>query len=86
MIICYSYGGSPTQLILMANVATSIATPVAGLFILLLLWRKDVNEGYKKPTALRICMTISYIFVLFMTFSALKTQIPNLIQSITLLF
>lgn len=86
MIICYSYGGSPTQLILMANVATSIATPVAGLFILLLLWRKDVNEGYKKPTALRICMTISYIFVLFMTFSALKTQIPNLIQSITSLF
>ena len=67
MIICYSYGGSPTQLILMANVATSIATPVAGLFILLLLWRKDVNEGYKKPTAL-------------------KTQIPNLIQSITSLF
>ncbi len=63
-----------------------IATPVAGLFILLLLWRKDVNEGYKKPTALRICMTISYIFVLFMTFSALKTQIPNLIQSITSLF
>ena len=40
MIICYSYGGSPTQLILMANVATSIATPVAGLFILLLYGEK----------------------------------------------
>lgn len=37
MVVCYSYGGSPTQLILMANVATSIATPVGGLFILLLL-------------------------------------------------
>lgn len=86
MIVCYSYGGSPTQLILMANVATSIATPVAGLFILLLLWRADLNEGYKKPTGLRICMTISYIFVLFMTFSALKTQIPNLIKSLTSLF
>lgn len=86
MIVCYSYGGSPTQLILMANVATSIATPVAGLFILLLLWRSDVNEGYKKPTGLRICMTISYIFVLFMTFSALKVQIPNLINSLTSLF
>ena len=85
-VVCYSYGGSPTQLILMANVATSIATPVAGLFILLLLWREDVNEGYKKPTALRICMTISYAFVLFMTFSALKTQIPNLINSLTSLF
>lgn len=82
MVICYSYGGSPTQLILMANLATSIATPVAGLFILLLLWRSDVNEGYKKPTALRICMTISYTFVLIMTVSALKMQIPALINSL----
>ncbi|MFC2583639.1 MAG: Nramp family divalent metal transporter, partial [Lachnoanaerobaculum saburreum] len=72
MVICYSYGGSPTELILLANIATSIATPVGGLFILLLLWRKDVNEGYKAPTVLRICMTISYIFVLIMTASALR--------------
>lgn len=77
MIICYSYNGSPTQLILMANIATSIATPVGGLFILLLLWRKDVNEGYKAPTVLRVCMTISYIFALIMTASALSTQISN---------
>lgn len=80
MIICYSYGGSPTQLILIANVATSIATPIGGLFILLLLWRKDVNEGYKTPAVLRVCMTISYIFVLIMTVSALKTYIPKLIS------
>jgi Mn2+/Fe2+ NRAMP family transporter len=79
MIVCYSYGGSPTQLILLANLGTSIATPVGGLFILLLLWRKDVNEGYKKPTALRICMTISYVFALVMTVSALSTQIPKLL-------
>ena len=82
MIVCYSYGGSPTQLILMANVATSIATPVGGLFILLLLWRKDINEGYKKPTALRVCMTVSYVFVLIMTFTALRTSIPKLIASL----
>lgn len=79
-VICYSYGGSPTQLILMANVATSIATPIAGLFITLLLWRKDVNEGYKTPVVLRICMTASYIFVLIMTVSALKGAIPNLLS------
>ena len=78
MVVCYSYGGSPTQLILMANVATSIATPVGGLFILLLLWRKDVNEGYKKPTALRICMTFSYVFVLIMTASALSGYLPKI--------
>lgn len=82
MTVCYSYGGSPTQLILMANVATSIATPVAGLFVLLLLWREDVNAGYKKPTELRVCMTISYVFVLVMTFSALRTQIMSLMKMI----
>lgn len=79
MIICYSYNGSPTQLILMANIATSIATPVGGLFILLLLWRKDVNEGYKAPTVLRVCMTISYVFALIMTASALSGQIPKVL-------
>ena len=79
MAICYSFNGSPTQLILIANIATSIATPVGGLFVLLLIWRKDVNEGYKTPTALRICMTISYIFVLIMTVSAFqKTIIPGI--------
>ena len=70
-IVCYLYGGSPTQLIFLANLGTSVSTPVAGLFITLLIWRKDVNEGYKAPTALRICMTISYVFVLIMTASAL---------------
>ena len=70
-VVCYSYGGSPTQLIFLANLGTSVSTPVAGLFITLLIWRKDVNEGYKAPTALRICMTISYVFVLIMTASAL---------------
>ena len=79
-VVCYSYGGSPTQLILMANIATSIATPFGGLFTLLLLWRKDINEGYKKPTALRICMTISYVFALIMTISALSTQLPKLLS------
>ena len=79
MAICYSFNGSPTQLILIANIATSIATPVGGLFVLLLIWRKDVNEGYKAPTALRICMTISYVFVLIMTVSAFqKTIIPGI--------
>lgn len=70
-VVCYLYGGSPTQLIFLANLGTSVSTPVAGLFITLLIWRKDVNEGYKTPTALRICMTISYVFVLIMTASAL---------------
>lgn len=79
-VVCYSYGGSPTQLILMANIATSIATPFGGLFTLLLLWRKDINEGYKKPTALRICMTISYVFALIMTISALSSQLPKLLN------
>lgn len=84
MIICYSYGGSPTQLILIANLATSIATPVGGLFIVLLLWRKDVNEGYKSPTALRVCMTVSYVFAVIMTISALSNQIPKALAALGL--
>ena len=53
MVICYSFNGSPTQLILI----------------------------YKAPTALRICMTISYVFVLIMTVSAFqKTIIPGIMK------
>ena len=83
MAICYATDIPATQLILIANTATSIATPIGGLFVLLLIWRKDVNEGYKAPTALRICMTISYIFVLVMTISAFKA---NIIPGIMKLF
>jgi manganese transport protein len=80
-IICFSYGGSPTQLIYIANVATSIATPVAGLFMVLILWKKELYAGYKAPLVLQISLTICYIFAVFMTISALRTQIPNLINS-----
>jgi hypothetical protein len=52
---------------------------LGGLFVLLLIWRKDVNEGYKVPTALCIYMTISYVFVQIMTASAFqKTIIPSI--------
>jgi Mn2+/Fe2+ NRAMP family transporter len=80
-MICFTYGGSPTQLIYIANVATSVATPVAGLFITLMIWRADVNKGYKAPRLLQISMTVCYIFALIMTWSALQKQIPNLIHS-----
>ncbi|MBT9812444.1 metal ABC transporter [Enterocloster citroniae] len=73
-VICFAYGGSPTQLIFIANLATAIATPVSGLFIVMMLWRKDTNGGLKKaPTALRVCMTGCYIVCLFLTFSSLKS-------------
>ena len=80
-IICFAYGGSPTQLIFIANVATSIATPVAGLFMILMLWKKELFMGTKAPRVLQVSMTICYIFALYMTVTALKTQIPNLIHS-----
>ncbi len=81
-MICFVYGGSPTQLIFLANVATAIATPVAGLFIVLMLWKKEVNAGLKAPRGLQVCMTISYLFALVMTASALSNYIPKLITSI----
>ena len=79
--ICFAYGGSPTQLIFIANVATSVATPVAGLFMVLILWKKELFDGYKVPRVLQVLMTICYIFAVFMTVNALRTQIPNLINS-----
>lgn len=80
-VICFGYGGSPIQLIFIANVATSVATPVAGLFMVLILWKKELFLGYKAPRILQISMTVCYIFALVMTVSALRTQIPNLIHS-----
>ena len=80
-VICFAYGGSPTQLIFIANVATSVATPVAGLFMVLILWKKELYTGYKTPRVLQISMLVCYIFAVIMTVSALRTQIPNLIHS-----
>ena len=77
-VICFSYGGSPTQLIFIANVATSIATPVAGLFMVLILWKKELFEGIQAPKLLQISMTVCYIFALFMTYSALKKLVAQL--------
>ena len=65
--ICFIYNGSPVQLILIANYATCIATPVAGAFVTLMLWRKDTTGGLKAPTALRVCMTICYVVCLILT-------------------
>ncbi|KAF1683268.1 metal ABC transporter [Veillonella sp. R32] len=66
-VICFLYDGSPTQLIFIANVATAIATPFAGFFITLMIFRKDVNEGYGTPRMLQFAMLISYLFVLVIT-------------------
>lgn len=80
-IVCFIYDGSPTQLIFIANIATSIATPVAGLFIMLMFWKPEVQGGLKPPRALQVCMTVSYLFTLIMTVSALANYIPKLIAS-----
>lgn len=66
-VICFVYNGSPVQLILIANYATCIATPVAGAFVTLMLWRKDTTGGFKAPTALRVCMTVCYVVCLILT-------------------
>lgn len=77
-VICYSYGGSPTQLIFIANIATAVATPFGGFFVCRLIFRKDVNEGLKPPRLLQACMVISYVFALVMTGSAIMNMISKL--------
>lgn len=78
-IVSFSYGGSPVQLIYIANIATAVATPVAGLFMCLLLFRKDINKGYKQPIILKICMIVSYVFALLLTIFALIELIKKLV-------
>ncbi|MBE5987573.1 MAG: divalent metal cation transporter [Paenibacillaceae bacterium] len=85
-VICFSYNGSPTQLILFANIMTAVATPVSGFFVCMLIWNKDVNKGVKQPKILRICMVISYIFCLVLTISALSTALPKFAESIMKIF
>ena len=77
-VICYSYGGSPTQLIFLANIATAVATPFGGFFVCRLIFRKDVNQGLKTPRVLQVCMVISYIFALIMTGSAILKMMAQL--------
>lgn len=84
--ICFSYGKSPVQLLYLSNVATGIATPVAGIYVTRMIWRSDINRGIKEPRALQICMTVSYAFYLFVTGYALKSAIPNFINSMVSLF
>ena len=78
-IICYTYDGSPTELIFVANIATAIATPFGGFFVCRMIFRKDVNEGLKQPRILQACMVISYAFAVIMTGSALINYVPKLI-------
>lgn len=77
-VICYSYNGSPTQLIFIANIATAVATPFGGFFVCRMILRKDVNEGLKTPRVLQVCMVISYLFALIMTASAVLKLIKSI--------
>ncbi len=73
--VCFAYSGSPTQLIFLANLATSIGTPTAGFFVTRMIWRDDVNQGLKPPRLLQISMTVCYIFALFMTVYAMAGKL-----------
>ncbi|MBQ3448292.1 MAG: divalent metal cation transporter, partial [Synergistaceae bacterium] len=71
--ICFTYNGSPTQLILIANLSTAVATPFGGFFVTRLIFRKDINEenNMPQPRMLQFFMLVSYLFALIMTGSSL---------------
>ena len=71
--ICFTYNGSPTQLILIANISTAIATPFGGFYVTRLIFRKDINEenGMPQPRVMPFFMLVSYLFALIMTASSL---------------
>ena len=51
-----------------------------------MIWKVEVNAGLKQPRVLQICMTISYLFALIMTISALKNYVPKLVALLAGLF
>ncbi len=71
--ICFTYNGSPTQLILIANISTAVATPFGGFYVTRLIFRKDINEqnGMPQPRLMQFFMLVSYLFALVMTGSSL---------------
>lgn len=77
--ICFIYGGSPTQLIFIANVLTGVSTPIAGFFICRMICRKDVNQGLKQPRVLQACMIICYIFCVILTSVSLYNTISKVL-------
>lgn len=60
-------GRSPVQLVLAAQVCTAVATPVAGIFMVLLLMRKDIGADLKRPKLLIAAMIVSYAIALGLT-------------------
>lgn len=83
-IIAFLYNGSPTQLILLSNVLTNIATPVAGYYMCRLIIRDDIYEGErtKKPRWLIVTYYISYIAYLLFTITLLVERIPSLFNAL----
>lgn len=78
-VICFFYGGSPTQLIFIANVLTGISTPIAGFFICRMIFRKDVNRGLKQPRILQACMVVCYVFCIILTVASLYNTISKVL-------
>lgn len=72
-VICFAYNGSPTQLILIANISTAIATPFGGYYVTRMIFREDINQklGLKTPRVMQVFMVVSYVFALIMTVSSL---------------
>ncbi|MBD3949999.1 divalent metal cation transporter [Tuanshanicoccus lijuaniae] len=81
-IIAFTYGGSPTQLILISNVLTNIATPVAGFYMCRLILKEEIYQkfGMKRPTWIVVMYYVSYIVYVFFTVLLLSERIPKLIN------
>ena len=82
LVVCMIFGGNPVQLVYFSNVATSIATPVAGLFITLMVFRKDLGGALRFPTSLKACMTVSYVCYAGLMAVALVQAVPKFLGSV----
>lgn len=67
LVVALIYGKQPVQLILTAQIATAVATPLSGIFIILALFKKKINGSEKRPAVLLGFVIASYLVALGLT-------------------
>lgn len=75
LIIVFTYGGVPAQLLTLAQIGGVINTPILGIMTILLLNNKKEMGEYKAKIGLTAALVVSYAVVLYMVINNVITII-----------
>lgn len=79
LIVVFSYGGVPAQLLTIAQIGGVINTPILGLLTILLVNKKSEMGEYKASGAFTGVLLVSYIAVLYMVVNNLLNVVNGLL-------